>query len=83
VNAASAVSAITNFFMFKSLSPEASYSIALKMREHPIPKTQYGDYTQSRPKSCCGGSTLSYKRMMGKRLTNGQIPALTGPKGRK
>ena len=31
------------------------------MREHPIPKTQYGDYTQFRPKSCCGGNTLVRK----------------------
>jgi len=27
------------------------------MREHPIPKTQYGDYTQFRPKSCVGEAT--------------------------
>src|SRR6185369_17461409 len=30
-------------FHIQSLSPEASNLIALTMREHPIPKTQYGD----------------------------------------
>jgi hypothetical protein len=83
VNAASAVRAITNFFMSKSLSPKASNLIALTMREHPIPKTQYRNYTQSRPKCCCGENTAIGKRMTGKCPENGQIQALTGRKRRK
>jgi len=53
------------------------------MREHPIPKTQYRDYTQSRPKSCCGESTATRKRMTGKCPENGQIRALAGRNYRK
>ncbi len=70
-------------FHIQSLSAEASNLIALTMREHPIPKTQCGDYTQFSPKSCCGGSTPSYKRTMEKYPNNGQFSAPTGLNGRK
>ena len=66
VNAASAVRAITNFFIFQFPQSRSVNLTALAMREHRFPKSSSRDYTQFSPKMLLRGEHTLRKRTTGK-----------------